>query len=188
MLKKITTAVALSATLSAALFAATSLPALAHEGEVHCEDTVLSGIMKEMNDDLKSYVAAFKRNDTAAMQAQVTKLLANTIKAKNEVPIKLKQKQSNMPAMNHDMPTMNHDMPAMNHDMPAMDHSQMANMPGMDHQTHMQHQGYQQGIEKLTHIFKKLQTANSKTEVKTVLNAIKQHTKKSHREYQLECE
>ena len=195
MLKKITTAVALSATLSAALFAATSLPALAHGGEVHCEDTVLSGIMKEMNDDLKSYVAAFKRNDTAAMQAQVTKLLANTTKAKNEVPVKLKQKQSDMPAMNHDMPAMNHDMPAMNHDMPtmnhdmpAMDHSQMANMPGMDHQTHMQHQGYQQGIEKLTHLFNQLQTANGKTEVKTVLNSIKQHTKKSHREYQLECE
>lgn len=199
MLKKITTA----ATLSATLFVATTLPAFAHEGEVHCEDTVLSGIMKEMNDDLKAYVAAFKRNDSAAMQAQVTKLLANTAKAKNEVPAKLKQKQSempamdhsqmtNMPAMNHDMPAMDHsqmaNMPAMNHDVPAMDHSQMENMPGMDHQTHMQHQGYQQGIEKLTHLFNQLQTANGKAEVKTVLGAIKQHTKKSHREYQLDCE
>jgi hypothetical protein len=198
MLKKITTAVALSATL----FVATTLPTMAHEGEVHCEDTVLSGIMKEMNDDLKSYVAAFKRNDPAAMQAQVTKLLANTAKAKNEVPVKLKQKQNDMPVMDHDMsamdknmPAMDHDMsamdqnmPAMNHDMPAIDHSQMENMPGMDHQTHMQHQGYQQGIEKLTHLFKQLQTASTKTEVKTVLNTIKQHTKKSHREYQLDCE
>jgi hypothetical protein len=191
MLKKITTAVALSATL----FAATTLPALAHEGEVHCEDTVLSGIMKEMNDDLKAYVAAFKRNDPTAMQAQVTKLLANTAKAKNEIPVKLKQKQNDMPIMDHDMsamdenmPAMNHDMPAMEQNMPTMDHSQMANMPGMDHQTHMQHQGYQQGIEKLTHLFKQLKTANTKTEVKTVLNTIKQHTKKSHREYQLDCE
>jgi hypothetical protein len=183
--KKAVRSATLFATLSATLFAATTLPALAHEGEVHCEDTVLGGIMKEMNDDLKSYVAAFKRNDPAAMQAQVTKLLANTTKAKNEVPVKLKQKQSEMPAMDHSQMA---NMPGMDHDMPAMDHSQMANMPGMDHQTHMQHQGYQQGIEKLTHLLNQLQTANGKTEVKTVLNAIKQHTKKSHRKYQLECE
>lgn len=189
----------LATALSTVLAAAISLPVMAHEGEVHCEKTVLSSVMKEMNDDLKAYVAAFKRNDQADMQAQVTKLLANTAKAKNEVPVKLKQKQSDMPAMNHDMsamehnqmtdmPTMNHDMATMDKNMPAIDHSQMANMPGMDHQTHMQHQGYQQGIEKLTHLFKQLQTASTKTEVKTVLNAIKQHTKKSHRDYQLECE
>lgn len=190
MLKNITKTIVHTTVLATVLTATLSLPALAHEGEVHCENTALSSIMKEMNDDLKSYVVAFKRNDPAAMQAQVTKLLANTAKAKNEVPLKLKQKQAqnDMPAMNHDMPAMNHDMPAMNHDMPAMDHSKMANMPGMDHQTHMQHQGYQQGIEKLTHLFKQLQTASGKTEVKTVLNAIKQHTKKSHRKYRLECE
>ena len=200
MLKKMTKNIALSTVLAATL----SLPVLAHEGEVHCEKTVLSSVMKEMNDDLKAYVAAFKRNDQAAMQAQVTKLLANTAKAKNEVPLKLQlQTKNNMPAMDHDMSTMdhsqmgnmNHDMPAMdhsemanmNHDMPAMDHSQMENMPGMDHQTHMQHQGYQQGIEKLTHFFKQLQTASGKKEIKTVLNSIKQHTKKSHRKYQLDC-
>jgi len=200
MLKKISKTVLLSSVLTAAL----SLPALAHNGEVHCEDTALSGIMKEMNDDLKSYVAAFKRNDPAAMQAQVNLLLANAAKAKNEVPLKLQQRQTNsaMPAMNHDMPAMDHDMSAMKHNMPAMkhdmsamnkdmpnmDHSKMANMPGMDHQTHMQHQGYQQGIEKLSHLFKQLQTAKEKTEVKKALGAIKQHVKKNHREYRDECE
>jgi len=200
MLKKISKTVVLTSVLTAAL----SLPALAHNGEVHCEDTALSGIMKEMNDSLKSYVAAFKRNDRAAMQAQVSLLLENAAKARNEVPLKLQQKQANngMPAMNHDMPGMDHDMSAMKHDMPAMDHdmsamnkdmpnmghSKMANMPGMDHQTHMQHQGYQQGIEKLSHLFKQLQTANGKTEVKKTLGAIKQLVKKSHREYRNECD
>jgi len=207
MLKKISKSVVLTSVLTATL----SLPALAHNDEVHCEDTALSGIMKEMNDDLKSYVAAFKRNDPAAMQAQVNLLLANAAKAKNEVPLKLQQKQANngMPAMNHDMPGMDHDMSAMDHDMsamnkdmpamdhdmsemnkdmPNMDHSKMANMPGMDHQTHMQHQGYQQGIEKLSHLFKQLQTAKEKTEVKKALGAIKQHVKKSHREYRNECD
>lgn len=204
MLNSKTKTIVRSTALFTVLAVAISLPVMAHEGEVHCEKTVLSSVMKEMNDDLKAYVAAFKRNDQTAMQAQVSKLLANTAKAKNEVPVKLKpQTKNNMPAMDHDMSTMdhdmstmdhsqmgnmNHDMPAMNHDMPAMDHSKMENMPGMDHQTHMQHQGYQQGIEKLTHLFKKLQTASTKTEVKTVLNSIKQHTKKSHREYQLDCE
>jgi len=86
------------------------------------------------------------------------------------------------------MPAMDHDMSAMNKDMPSMDHSKMANMPGMDHQTHMQHQGYQQGIEKLSHLFKQLQTAKGKTEVKKALGAIKQHVKKSHREYRNECD
>jgi hypothetical protein len=224
MLNKMTKTIAGSLVLSAAL----SLPVFAHDGETHCEDTALSGMMKEMNDDLKSYVAAFKRNDGTAMQAQVTKLLANSMKARNEIPVKLKN--HDMPAMNHDMPAMDHDMsamnkdmpgmdhdmsamnkdmPAMNHDMsamnkdmpamdhdmsamnkdmPAMDHSKMENMPGMDHKTHMQHQGYQQGIEKLTGLFKQLQTADGKKEVKTVLKAIKQHTKKSHKEYRIKCD
>ncbi|PKH07465.1 copper resistance protein CopA [Moritella sp. Urea-trap-13] len=210
MLKKMTKTIAGTLVLSAAL----SLPVFAHDGETHCEDTQLSGVMKEMNDDLKSYVAAFKRSDATAMQAQVTKLIANSMKARNEVPTKLKNHDMpamnhdmpamnhDMPAMNHDMPAMNHDMPAMNHDMPAMDHdmaamnkdmpamdhSQMDNMPGMDHQTHMQHQGYQQGIEKLTGLFKQLQTADGKKEVKTVLNEIKQHTKKSHKAYRIKCD
>lgn len=207
MLNKMTKTIAGTLVLSAAL----SLPVFAHEGEAHCEDTALSGMMKEMNDDLKSYVAAFKRNDATAMQAQVNKLLANTAKAKNEIPAKLKKTgmKNDMPAMDHDMSAMNKDMPAMNHDMaammkdmpdmdhdmsamskdmPAMDHSQMENMPGMDHKTHMQHQGYQQGIEKLTDLFTQLQTANGKKEVKTVLKAIKQHTKKSHKEYRIKCD
>ena len=82
MFKQITIAIALSAAISS--------PAFAHsDGDGHCKDTQLGSIMKEMSDDLKSYVGAFKRGDQAAMQTQLTKLLANSTKAKNEVPLKL---------------------------------------------------------------------------------------------------
>ncbi len=180
MLKQITMTIA----LSVFLFAMPFVPVLAHEGEVHCEDTELSSIMKDMNDDLKSYVKAFKRNDKMAMQVQLLKLLANTKKSKEEVPLKLKQEQQTV--QQREMPEVAHDHHA--HDKAAMDHSKMAKTPGMGRQTHMKYMEYQQGLDKLTQLLQQLQTARSKTEVKTLLNSIKQHTKKSHREYQLECE
>lgn len=177
MLKQITMTIA----LSASLFAMPFVPVLAHEGEVHCEDTALSSIMKDMNDDLKSYVKAFKRNDKMAMQVQLLKLLANTKKSKEEVPLKLKQEQQReMPEVAHE-----HDHA---HDKAAMDHSKMAKALGMDRQTHMKYMAYQQGLDKLTQLLQQLQTAGNNAEVKTLLNSLKQHTKKSHREYQLDCE
>ena len=101
------------------------------------------------------------------MQIQITKLLTNSTKAKDEVPLKLQQ------------------------DMKDMDHSNMANMQnmkGMDHSTHMQHMAYQQGMRKLTHLFNQLQDATTKGEVKTALGNIKQHIKKSHKAFRLNCD
>jgi len=160
MFKQLTIALALSAALSS--------PAFAHgDGDGHCKDTQLGSVMTEMSDDLKAYVGAFKRGDQAMMQTQLTKLLANSAKAKNEIPLKLQQ---NMPAMK------------------GMDHNNMENMDGMDHSTHMQHMAYQQGIDKLTALFNQLQDATSKGDVKTVLGDIKQHIKKSHKAFRLNCD
>ena len=72
--------------------------------------------------------------------------------------------------------------------MKDMDHSSMANMDGMDHSTHMQHMAYQQGMGKLTHLFNQLQDATTKGEVKTALGNIKQHIKKSHKAFRLNCD
>jgi len=188
MFKQITIAIALSAALSS--------PAFAHgDGDGHCKDTQLGSVMSEMSDDLKAYVGAFKRGDQAAMQAQLTKLLANSTKAKDEIPLKLQQDMPAMKGMDHNnmanmdgMKGMDHSNMANMDDMKGMDHSSMANMDGMDHSTHMQHMAYQQGIDKLTHLFNQLQDATSKGEVKTVLGNIKQHIKKSHKAFRLNCD
>ena len=208
-------------TIAIALSAAISSPAFAHsDGDGHCKDTQLGSIMKEMSDDLKTYVGAFKRGDQAAMQTQLTKLLANSTKAKDEVPLKLQQDMPTMKGMDHsnmanmqNMKDMDHsnmanmqnmkgmdhsnmaNMQGMDHsnmanmqNMKDMDHSNMANMEGMDHSTHMQHMDYQQGIDKLTHLFNQLQDATTKGEVKTALGNIKQHIKKSHKAFRLNCD
>ncbi|WP_392339978.1 copper resistance protein CopA [Moritella marina] len=202
MFKQLTIAITLSAALSS--------PVFAHgDGDGHCKDTQLGSVMSAMSDDLKAYVGAFKRGDQAEMQAQLTKLLANSAKAKSEIPLKLQQKMPAMKGMDHsnmtnmqDMKGMDHsnmanmqDMKGMDHsnmanmqDMKGMDHSNMANMDGMDHSTHMQHMAYQQGIEKLTSLFTQLQDATSKGQVKTVLGDIKQHIKKSHKTFRLNCD
>ncbi|MGC3834942.1 copper resistance protein CopA [Moritella viscosa] len=160
MFKKITIAIALSTAISS--------PVFAHGDEDgHCKDTQLGSVMSEMSDDLKAYVSAFKRGDQAAMQVQLTKLLANSAKAKDEIPLKLQQ-----------------DIPPME----GMDHGNMTNMKGMNHSTHMQHMAYQQGMEKLTHLFNQLQKATSKGEVKTALGSIKQYIKKSHKVFRLNCD
>jgi len=171
MFKKITIAIALSTAISS--------PVFAHGDEDgHCKDTQLGNVMSEMSDDLKAYVSAFKRGDQAAMQVQLTKLLANSAKAKDEIPLKLQQDIPPMEGMDHANMT----------NMKSMDHSNMANMKGMNHSTHMQHMAYQQGMEKLTHLFNQLQKATSKGEVKTALGSIKQYIKKSHKVFRLNCD
>ncbi|UPW17536.1 copper resistance protein CopA [Agarivorans sp. TSD2052] len=92
-------------------------------------------------------------------------------------------------AMGHDMSDMSDmDHSAMGHDMSDMDHSQMENMAGMDHQTHMQHTAYLDGIEQLNGYFVQLQQANNKKEIKAALKRIKQHTKDSHKKFRLDCD
>ena len=188
MFKQLTIAITLSAALSS--------PVFAHgDGDGHCKDTQLGSVMSAMSDDLKAYVGAFKRDDQAEMKAQLTKLLANSAKAKNEIPLKLQQEMPAMKGMDHSKMANMQDMEGMDHsnmanmkDMEGMDHSKMANMKDMDHSTHMQHIAYQQGIEKLTSLFTQLQDATSKGQVKTVLGDIKQHIKKSHKAFRLNCD
>ena len=136
MFKQLTIAITLSAALSS--------PVFAHgDGDDHCKDTQLGSVMSAMSDDLKAYVGAFKRDDQAEMQAQLTKLLANSAKAKNEIPLKLQQEMPAMKGMDHSKMANMKDMEGMDHskmtnmkDMESMDHSKMANMQdmkGMDH-------------------------------------------------------
>ena len=189
MFKKIAVTLALAGALS--VF---SMPVLAHSE--HCKNTELGGIMKELKSDLKTYVKAFKSNDQALMQLQLDKLIASTSKAKKEVPLKLQDmdmsdmdhtKMGDMKDMN--MSNMDHtkmsDMKDMN--MSDMDHSKMGDMKGMDHQSHMQHMAYNQGIDKLQALFKQLKTAKDKGEIKTVLAQVKRHSKNGHKEFRMGC-
>lgn len=179
-----------------------SVPVLAHSK--HCQDSELGSVMKDMKDDLKAYVDAVKADDQTLMQQQIEKLLSSVAKAKQQIPMKLKGDDMDHSAMGHDMSdksdmdhsAMGHDMSdmsdmdhsAMGHDMSDMDHSQMENMAGMDHQTHMQHTAYLDGIEQLNGYFVQLQQANNKKEIKAALKRIKQHTKDSHKKFRLDCD
>ncbi|GGB05923.1 hypothetical protein [Agarivorans gilvus] len=110
-----------------------ALPVQAHSE--HCQDSKLGGLMKDMKQDLKGYVAAVKADDNATMQQQVDKLLNLAEQAKQEVPMKLQQQGH--PMMDQDMANMDHsqmDMSEeMHNNMAGMDHSQMGNMEDMDH-------------------------------------------------------
>ena len=73
-------------------------------------------------------------------------------------------------------------------DMKGMDHGNMANMDGMDHTTHMQHMAYLKSMDELTQFFKQLQGTSSQNEVKKILGNIKQHIKKSHGSFRINCD
>ncbi|MGY5452523.1 copper resistance protein CopA [Agarivorans sp. MS3-6] len=164
-----------------------SVPVLAHSK--HCQDSELGSVMKDMKDDLKAYVDAVKADDQTLMQQQIEKLLSSVAKAKQQIPMKLKGDDMDHSAMGHDMSDKSDmDHSAMGHDMSDMDHSQMENMAGMDHQTHMQHTAYLDGIEQLNGYFVQLQQANNKKEIKAALKRIKQHTKDSHKKFRLDCD
>lgn len=179
-----------------------ALPVQAHSE--HCQDSKLGGLMKDMKQDLKGYVAAVKADDNATMQQQVEKLLNSVEQAKLEVPMKLQQKghpmmdqeMANMDHsqmdmsehMNGNMAGMDHSQMDMNANMADMDHSQMPNMEGMDHQTHMLHMAYLEGIEQLEGYFQQLKQAKDKQAIKLALQNIKKHTKDSHQRFRLDCD
>ncbi|WP_019613106.1 hypothetical protein [Psychromonas ossibalaenae] len=85
------------------------------------------------------------------------------------------------------------DMKGMDHSQ--MDHSDMTDMQGMDHgsmagmtdQQHHLHMMYMQGMTKLQDLFKALESAQDKEQVKTILGQIKEHSKKSHQAFRQDC-
>lgn len=146
----------------------TGQTAFAHSD--HCKDTELSKLMEGMKDDLKGYVAAFKASNAEEMQQRVQQLLDASVKAKDEIPLKLKA-DSPMP-----------DMKADEH------HQKMANMEGMSHSAHMEHMRYLEGIDQLNQLLSDLQAAGTDSDqVKSLLGKIKQHSKSSHEAFRKEC-
>ena len=84
------------------------------------------------------------------------------------------------------------DMEGMDHSnmpgMEGMDHSNMPDMEGMDHNTHMAHMSYTKGIDELLVLFGQLQQVDDKKLVKNTLIELKKHSKRSHKEFRMDCD
>lgn len=76
---------------SAGLMLLTSTETFAHAA--HCKDTELGELMKNMKQELKSYVQSFKQSDQAAMQQHLNELIKDSEAAKELIPMKY-EKQS----------------------------------------------------------------------------------------------
>ena len=74
-------------------------------------------------------------------------------------------------------------------EMEGMDHSKMdmSEMKGMSAEQHHQHMMYMQGMQELKALFKTLAKATDKKEIKQLLGEIKEHSKKSHQQFRLDC-
>ncbi|MEI6896733.1 MAG: copper resistance protein CopA [Psychromonas sp.] len=196
--------------LTGALFL--SLPisqAFAHEHHCEIEETQLSEIMKHMKSELKGYVKGVKSEDQEKMQKHLNSLLTLSEKATQYVPVVIE----NIDEMDHakmDMSKMDHakmDMSKMDHakmDMSAMDHSQMDHsmmdmssidhdmstmptMKGMSAEQHHQHMLYIQSMEQLQDLFNVLNKSKDQEVIKTTLGKIKEHIKKSHKQFRQDC-
>ncbi|PKH02100.1 hypothetical protein CXF72_13365 [Psychromonas sp. MB-3u-54] len=159
--------------------------------------------MEFIKSELRGYVKGVKSDDAQKMQQHLNKLLTLSTMPANQTA----DKMNNMPAasMGHEqmgMSEMEHanmgqDDMGMDHsnmtdsDM-AMDHSNMADsdmkmdgashdmstMEGMSPAQH-QHMLYMQGIAGLNDLFKQLEKAQDKTEIKFILGKVKAQLKKN---------
>jgi len=173
--------------LSSLLFLSVPLSSVfADENHHEAKEVQQIDTMTSIKNELRSYVESVKSDDSAMMQQHINKLLQLTDKASKEVPAKIN-------AM-HDASKMDHskmdmkDMSAMDH--LEMDHSQMnmgstdhdmsamLNMEGMSSAQHHQHMLYMQGTEKLQASFKQLAKAQNKSEIKIILEDVKEHIQK----------
>ena len=181
--------------LSSLLFLSVPLSSVfADENHHEAKEVQQIDTMTSIKNELRSYVESVKSDDSAMMQQHINKLLQLTDKASKEVPAKIN-------AM-HDASKMDHskmdmkDMPEMDHskmdmkDMSGMDHSKMnmestghdmstmPSMEGMSSAQHHQHLLYMQGTEKLQASFKQLAKAQNKSEIKIILEGVKEHIQK----------
>ena len=180
----------LASIITASALALVSVTANAHSE--HCKDTELGSVMKDMKSELKAYVDAFKDDDQTAMQQHAAQLITNAKEARQLIPMKLQDSEHHMPGMegmdHSNMP----DMEGMDHSnmpgMEGMDHSNMPDMEGMDHNTHMAHMSYTKGIDELLVLFGQLQQVDDKKLVKNTLIELKKHSKRSHKEFRMDCD
>ncbi|MDO6684078.1 MULTISPECIES: copper resistance protein CopA [unclassified Agarivorans] len=185
--------------LAASTLAFVSVTATAH-GE-HCKDTKLGTVMKDTKAELKAYVNAYKSDDKAAMQLHATQLLANAKNAKQLIPLKLQDGGHHMvepdghPVAVEHSDTNHGEIEGMDHQahmehMAEADHFNMnhGTMEGMNHQSHMAHMAYMKGIDELGVLFKQLQQVDDKALIKSALVDIKKHSKRSHKEFRMDCD
>ena len=158
----------LASIITASALALVSVTANAHSE--HCKDTELGSVMKDMKSELKAYVDAFKDDDQTAMQQHAAQLITNAKEARQLIPMKLQDSEHHMPGME------------------GMDHSNMPDMEGMDHNTHMAHMSYTKGIDELLVLFGQLQQVDDKKLVKNTLIELKKHSKRSHKEFRMDCD
>ena len=194
--------------LSSLLFLSLPLSSVfADENHHEAKEVQQIDTMTSIKNELRSYVESVKSDDSAMMQQHINKLLQLTDKASKEVPAKInamhdaskidhsKMDMKDMSAMNHSKMDMK-DMPEMDHskmdmkDMSGMDHSKMnmestghdmstmPSMEGMSSAQHHQHLIYMQGTEKLQASFKQLAKAQNKSEIKIILEDVKEHIQK----------
>lgn len=190
----------LAVILSASLFLFTPFLTVSAHSE-HCEikETELGEIMNQMKSELRAYVKGFKAEDQNKMQRHLNELLQLSEKANKLTPVTIMQMghsaMEEMSEMNHSQ--MGHgvmaDMAKMEHedmtDMNSSDHdmSKMPKMADMSNEQHHQHMKYIQGMTELQSLFKQLNTTEDRTEIKKILRAVKQHSKKSHQSFRQNC-
>jgi hypothetical protein len=107
-----------------------------------------------------------------------------------------KMDMADMKGMDHskmdmaDMKGMDHskmDHGDMQLSSPEHDMSKMPSMEGMSAEQHHQHMMYMQGMQQLKTLFETLANTAEKNEIKKTLGEIKEHSKKSHQQYRLDC-
>ncbi|PKG38538.1 copper resistance protein CopA [Psychromonas sp. Urea-02u-13] len=107
-----------------------------------------------------------------------------------------KMDMADMKGMDHskmdmaDMKDMDHskmDHGDMKLSSPEHDMSKMPSMKGMSAEQHHQHMMYMQGMQQLKALFETLANTSEKNEIKQTLGEIKEHSKKSHQQYRLDC-
>lgn len=210
-IKKTKLALALTGTLFLTL---PMSQAFAHENHCEIKETQLGETMKHMKSELRAYVKGFKKGDADKMQRHLDQLLSLSEKANQYTPAKIAQMNHedmtdmDMKGMDHskmDMKGMDHskmdhgnmDMKGMDHstmdhgkmdmDSPEHDMSAMPSMKGMSNEQHHQHMLYMQGITQLQDLFKALDKAQDKAEIKAILGKIKEHSRKGHQQFRQDC-
>ncbi|MCG6201692.1 copper resistance protein CopA [Psychromonas antarctica] len=180
--------------------------AYAHEDHCEIEDTQLGNMMKSMKSELRGYVKSFKADDPQKMQQHINELLTLNVMAAKQTPVKIKHMDSDgemdhskisMDDMDHsemgmgNMSDMDHskmNQGAMKMDSGSHDMSAMPSMKGMSAEQHHQHMQYMQAMTGLNDLFKQLAATQNKTDIKTILNKIKEHIRKSHRQFRQDCD
>ncbi|MFT6926647.1 MAG: hypothetical protein ACJAZP_002266 [Psychromonas sp.] len=170
--------------LGALLFLSAPLSsAFADQKHNDVEMAEMGDTMAFIKSELRGYVQGVKSDDAQRMQQHLNKLLSLSAMPANQPAASMGHEQMGMSEVEH---------ANMEQDDMAMDHSGMSNgdmeidsadhdistMEGMSSAEH-QHMLYMQGITGLNDLFKQLDKAQDKTEIKFILGEIKAQLKKN---------